>query len=283
MSSQDEPPVKRRESRSGTRKVSTLSVEQLERKRANDREAQRSIRQRTKEHIEQLEAQVSTLQSQIAEMRLQNERFDELVQHNAILENEVIRLKHQVASLTGRPEFASPDEPMAPFRSEWSLDEASSSALPGIPTTGALLPPHFTATSHTQRPSDLLASRQESHQHGWQQPYPPTRSPSLGAASDAEFPNLRLQQPVTFHVECRFRSSTNSRPSLPTLHSNIPATNASIATDGSGIRVSMGSTVMNNASSMHLGEFKDILSSVEAQRLASRGRDVEPSIQSQGM
>ncbi|KAJ5693757.1 hypothetical protein N7536_004169 [Penicillium majusculum] len=189
MSSQDEPPVKRRESRSGTRKVSTLSVEQLERKRANDREAQRSIRQRTKEHIEQLEAQVSTLQSQIAEMRLQNERFDELVQHNAILENEVIRLKHQVASLTGRPEFASPDEPMAPFRSEWSLDEASSSALPGIPTTRALLPPHFTATSHTQRPSGLLASRQESHQHDWQQPYPPTRSPSLGAASDAEFPN----------------------------------------------------------------------------------------------
>ena len=41
MSSQDEPPIKRRESRSGTRKVSTLSAEQLERKRANDREAQR--------------------------------------------------------------------------------------------------------------------------------------------------------------------------------------------------------------------------------------------------
>ncbi|CAI7596719.1 unnamed protein product [Penicillium palitans] len=180
MSSQDEPPVKRRESRSGTRKVSTLSVEQLERKRANDREAQRSIRQRTKEHIEQLEAQVSTLQSQIAEMRLQNERFDEVVRHNAILENEVIRLKHQVASLTGRPEFASPDEPMAPFRNEWSLDEASS---------GALLPPHFTATSHTQRPSGLLASHRESHQHDWQQPYPSTRSSSLGAASDAEFPN----------------------------------------------------------------------------------------------
>ncbi|KAJ5954000.1 hypothetical protein N7501_008279 [Penicillium viridicatum] len=189
MSFQDEPPVKRRESRSGTRKVSTLSVEQLERKRANDREAQRSIRQRTKEHIEQLEAQVSTLQGQIAEMRLQNERFDEVVQHNAILENEVIRLKHQVASLTGRPEFASPNEPIAPFRSGWSLDEASGSALPGVPTTRALLPPHFTATSHTQRPSGLLASRRESHHHDWQQPYPSTRSPSLGEASDAEFPN----------------------------------------------------------------------------------------------
>ncbi|KAJ5184520.1 bZIP transcription factor bZIP-1 [Penicillium cf. griseofulvum] len=189
MSSQDEPPVKRRESRSGTRKVSTLSLEQLERKRANDREAQRSIRQRTKEHIEQLESQVATLQSQIAEMRPQNERFHEVMQHNALLENEVIRLKHQVASLTGRPEFASNNQPMAPFRSEWPLEEASDSALPGIPTTGALLPPHFTATSHTQRPLSHSAPRRASHQNDWQQPYLSTRSPSLGAASNPEFPN----------------------------------------------------------------------------------------------
>ncbi|KGO75025.1 hypothetical protein PITC_047080 [Penicillium italicum] len=197
MSSQDEPPVKRRESRPGARKVTTLSAEQLERKRANDREAQRSIRQRTREHREQLEAHVFMLQSQIAEMRLQNERFDQVVQHNAFLENEVIRLKHQVASLTGRPEFASTHEPMARFRSEWSPKEASSSVLPAIPTTGALLPPHFTATSHTQRPSSLSASHRGSHQHDWQQPYPSTRSPSLGVASDPEFPNR--MEPCPLH------------------------------------------------------------------------------------
>ncbi|CAP94018.1 hypothetical protein EN45_036120 [Penicillium chrysogenum] len=193
MSSQDEPPIKRRESRSGTRKVSTLSAEQLERKRANDREAQRSIRQRTKGHIEQLEAQVSTLQSQIAKMRVQNERFDEVVQHNAFLENEVIRLKHQVASLTGRPEFASNNEPITPLRGEWS-EQASNSALPDIPTTEALLPPHFGATSHTQRPSDLSAPCPVSHQHDWQQ-YPSTRSPSL-AASDPEFPSCMEPYPI---------------------------------------------------------------------------------------
>ncbi|OQE23473.1 hypothetical protein PENFLA_c011G04470 [Penicillium flavigenum] len=195
MSSQDEPPIKRRESRSGTRKVSTLSAEQLERKRANDREAQRSIRQRTKGHIEQLEAQVSALQSQIAKMRVQNERFDEVVQHNAFLENEVIRLKHQLASLTGRPEFASNNEPMAPFRGEWSSEQASNSALPDIPTTGVLLPPHFSATSHTQRPSDLSAPRRASHQHDWQQQYSSTRSPSL-AASDPEFPSRMEPYPI---------------------------------------------------------------------------------------
>lgn len=46
---------RKRASRAGTRSVSTLSAAQLERKRANDREAQRAIRQRTKEHIERLE------------------------------------------------------------------------------------------------------------------------------------------------------------------------------------------------------------------------------------
>ncbi|KAJ5515155.1 hypothetical protein N7463_004707 [Penicillium fimorum] len=196
MSSQDEPPVKRRESRSGTRKVSTLSVEQLERKRANDREAQRSIRQRTKEHIEQLEAQVVTLQSQIADMRSQNERFDEVMQHNAFLENEVIRLKHQVASLTGRPEFASNNEPMAPFRSRWSLEEASNSVLPSSPTTVSLLPSHFIAPSHTQKPSGLSAPRRASHQHDWQNPYLSTRSPSLGATSNPDFPNRMEPYPI---------------------------------------------------------------------------------------
>ncbi|CAG8909668.1 unnamed protein product [Penicillium egyptiacum] len=189
MSSQEEPPIKRRESRSGTRKVSTLSAEQLERKRANDREAQRSIRQRTKGHIEQLEAQVSALQSQIAKMRLQNERFDEVVQRNAFLESEVIRLKHQVASLTSRPEFASNNEPMASFRGEWPSEQASNSASLDIPTTGALLPPHFSTTSHTQSPSGLSAPRRASHQYDWQQQYPSTRSPSLGAASNPEFLN----------------------------------------------------------------------------------------------
>lgn len=53
--------VKKRASRAGTRSVSTLSATQLERKRANDREAQRAIRQRTKDHIDDLEKTISDL------------------------------------------------------------------------------------------------------------------------------------------------------------------------------------------------------------------------------
>lgn len=48
-------------SRAGTRSVSTLTPAQLQRKRANDREAQRAIRQRNKEHIENLERRIEEL------------------------------------------------------------------------------------------------------------------------------------------------------------------------------------------------------------------------------
>lgn len=50
-------------SRAGTRSVSTLSPAQLQRKRANDREAQRAIRQRNKEHIDSLERRIEELSS----------------------------------------------------------------------------------------------------------------------------------------------------------------------------------------------------------------------------
>ena len=46
------------------RSVSSLSATQLERKRANDREAQRLIRQRTKDRIEGLEKQLSDLRNE---------------------------------------------------------------------------------------------------------------------------------------------------------------------------------------------------------------------------
>ncbi|KAJ5361739.1 hypothetical protein N7541_002583 [Penicillium brevicompactum] len=186
MSSQEPP--RRRESRSGTRKVSTLSTEQLERKRANDREAQRSIRQRTKEHIEQLEAQVASFQSQIEEMRLRTDRFDEVMQRNALLEEEMSRLKQQIASLTGRPEYVADSESMGPFRSGWTMEGAQSNTPSEISTAGTLLSPHFAPSSNPRTPSALSASSRASHQHDWQQ-YSSARSPSLGASSNPEYPS----------------------------------------------------------------------------------------------
>ena len=83
---------RKRESRPRTRKVTSLTAEQLERKRANDREAQRTIRQRTKEHIEQLERQV-------AELSVRGEQMDGLLQRNAVLEREISYLRQQLAAI----------------------------------------------------------------------------------------------------------------------------------------------------------------------------------------
>lgn len=85
---------KKRASRAGTRSVNTLSVAQLERKRANDREAQRAIRQRTKDHIENLEKNVG-------ELRESKESNDKLVavttQRNRELEEENAYLRSRLS------------------------------------------------------------------------------------------------------------------------------------------------------------------------------------------
>ncbi|RYP49229.1 hypothetical protein DL768_005003 [Monosporascus sp. mg162] len=75
--------------RKGTRSVSTLSPQQLARKRANDREAQRAIRQRTKEHIESLERQVEEFRSGQSREAL----IQDLLMKNKALEEEIRRLK----------------------------------------------------------------------------------------------------------------------------------------------------------------------------------------------
>ena len=95
--------AKRRPSRAGTRSVTTLTAAQLERKRANDREAQRAIRQRTKDHIENLERQIAELRAQQDNLAHSSTKFLELMRRNEELENENTllrtRLSHAVAAL----------------------------------------------------------------------------------------------------------------------------------------------------------------------------------------
>ena len=93
--------AKRRPSRAGTRSVTTLTAAQLERKRANDREAQRAIRQRTKDHIEGLERQIRDLTaaqegSSAAKVMELMRRNEDLEQENAMLRT---RLSHAVAAM----------------------------------------------------------------------------------------------------------------------------------------------------------------------------------------
>lgn len=89
MDSIEEP--RKKGARGGKRSVAHLSKAQLARKRANDREAQRNIRQRTKEHIETLEKKVRELEEGRREVSVER-----IIKRNQELESEVERLRSQL-------------------------------------------------------------------------------------------------------------------------------------------------------------------------------------------
>lgn len=62
---------KRKAPSAGSRGVATLTPDQLAKKRANDREAQRAIRERTKQTIENLERRIQDLTAQQPYQELQ--------------------------------------------------------------------------------------------------------------------------------------------------------------------------------------------------------------------
>ncbi|KAL4934376.1 uncharacterized protein BDV17DRAFT_5906 [Aspergillus undulatus] len=165
-SNQDPSQSKKKETRAGTRRVTSLSAEQLERKRANDREAQRTIRQRTKEHIERLELQV-------AELRAKGDKFDEVVRRNALLENEIRALRQQLSMTAGNPGYQNLEEPYS---------QQSGPIIPSPQYPGTLA-----ATSTSRTPSVLSTSSQVSTSREWQ-PYTSTRSSSRCESSDTEYP-----------------------------------------------------------------------------------------------
>lgn len=83
-----------------TRTASTLTPAQLARKRANDRESQRAIRARTKEHIANLEKEVHELRSRDNPRAVQ-----ELLRCNEALEYELAQLRE--AFTIGQPKASA--------------------------------------------------------------------------------------------------------------------------------------------------------------------------------
>ncbi|MCJ1281420.1 hypothetical protein MMC26_000739 [Xylographa opegraphella] len=79
---------------SGSRGIANLTPDQLAKKRANDREAQRAIRERTKLQIESLEREIRQLKSQKPYQDLQL-----VVQQKQAVEAEIVDLKRRLASV----------------------------------------------------------------------------------------------------------------------------------------------------------------------------------------
>jgi hypothetical protein len=77
----------------GSRGVANLTPEQLAKKRANDREAQRAIRERTKNTIESLEKKIQELTSQQPYQELQ-----QAIQQKELAEAENADIKRRLSS-----------------------------------------------------------------------------------------------------------------------------------------------------------------------------------------
>ncbi|KAI4183092.1 MAG: hypothetical protein L6R41_005588 [Letrouitia leprolyta] len=87
-------PKKRRTSTTtSSRGVANLTPEQLAKKRANDREAQRAIRERTKTQIETLEKQVRDLKNQQPQQELQT-----VVKQKQLAEAENVQIKKKLTA-----------------------------------------------------------------------------------------------------------------------------------------------------------------------------------------
>lgn len=125
-------------SRGGKRSVTHLSKAQLARKRANDREAQRNIRQRTKEHIENLERKVKEL-----EQGSRSSSMERVLKRNKELEDEVEKLRAQIStSHTSTPLSQTipdiPEELLIPQKVtlDWMPESASCNTWPqSVPPT----------------------------------------------------------------------------------------------------------------------------------------------------
>ncbi|KAM3425198.1 hypothetical protein BST61_g7156 [Cercospora zeina] len=150
---------KKRASRAGTRSVTTLSAAQLERKRANDREAQRAIRQRTKDHIDHLERTVN-------ELRGNQEQTEKIAhatqQRNRELEEEIVYLRTKLNEAGFSINGLASENQRLPESSLLSVPSTS----PVNPTGASIPRPGSTSTSNHSVSTQGSGSRHGSWQHG---------------------------------------------------------------------------------------------------------------------
>ncbi|KAF2438534.1 hypothetical protein P171DRAFT_436997 [Karstenula rhodostoma CBS 690.94] len=163
--SASQPPAKKRRTGTSSRGVANLTPEQLARKRANDREAQRAIRERTKNQIDALNRRIHDLESQqpYHDLQLVLREKDDVA---AELQDVRKRLESIVA-------IASPG-----LRAPNGLSELAAAAT----RSPVSLPPPHPPTSH---PHDLRAPNAKLGDIAAASPQNGVQSPGAAAADGA--------------------------------------------------------------------------------------------------
>lgn len=177
MDGREENQPKKRESRTAPRTVASLSADQLERKRASDRESQRLNRQKAKNRLEQLEQEGIQLKAQLSEMHARSENYRA---RNHVLESEIRHLRQELDMYKRQAGLPGIMETTPGHRGEWYMEEDSD--------------PQGSTRARSAVPSSSR-SRRESRPHEWQSQVP-SRATSLGHVSDPSYPNRMDRYPA---------------------------------------------------------------------------------------
>ncbi|KAJ5167048.1 uncharacterized protein N7482_005829 [Penicillium canariense] len=139
---------KRKLNSTSSRGVANLTPDQLAKKRANDRQAQRAIRERTKTHIEALEQQVRDLTSQKPVLDLQA-----ALQHNERIRSENRDLRQGLKSVMEiiQPLLARPEAADIPSFLSQPRSVPPTSHTPPFPDTD-----HLSTSNQAAAPGDKL-------------------------------------------------------------------------------------------------------------------------------
>ncbi|KAJ5082424.1 hypothetical protein N7532_011467 [Penicillium argentinense] len=179
---------KRKLNSTSSRGVANLTPDQLAKKRANDRQAQRAIRERTKTHIEALEQQVRDLASQKPVLDLQA-----AMQHNERIRSENRELRQSFKAVMDiiQPLLARPESTGNLVTQYSTLEEARLTGvdLPAVVCQPRSVPPQTTSspfpdTDHlTPNPQSALPGDKsyEGSVASLDTPSPTHSAPTLGS------------------------------------------------------------------------------------------------------
>ncbi|KAI8630900.1 hypothetical protein F5Y19DRAFT_38807 [Xylariaceae sp. FL1651] len=149
--------TKKRRTGPGSRGVANLTPEQLAKKRANDREAQRAIRERTKNQIEALENRIRELTSQQPYQELQK-----VIQQKEAVEAENAEIRRHLASIMAL---------IQPFLLNQQAEGAYASPVPTyVPTHPNQHPPPTSYATHNTSPPRSTASPASGVEPPWHNP-----------------------------------------------------------------------------------------------------------------
>jgi hypothetical protein len=179
---------KRKAGQPGSRGVANLTPEQLAKKRANDREAQRAIRERTKNTIEGLEARIRELESQQPYQELQRALAD---RDRALQECEALRTRlAAVAGIVGNRDLGQTGlNGMNPPINRDLLAEAlltpDGTELAALTAQQSPLPSTAGHSTPSQYPHVQPSPAQQYEQAPQQHLHPDLRSPNNSSATDS--------------------------------------------------------------------------------------------------